>query len=86
MDFTSNVKKISIGKIKASTQNLYNKAVVFGKEIWMETNPKTGKVTWPNRKIIVGSTIAVLIAVVLIAIFIGIADVISMSIVKLFLR
>jgi preprotein translocase SecE subunit len=56
------------------------KAKNFLQEVWIEVNPKVGKVSWPAKKIILGSTIVVLITVAIIALYIFIVDMISAGI------
>ncbi|MEW6679968.1 MAG: preprotein translocase subunit SecE, partial [bacterium] len=58
----------------------------FLKEVWIETNPKTGKVSWPGKKAIIGSTIAVLIAVVIFSLYLGIVDYISLNIMMFLIK
>ncbi|MEW5766075.1 MAG: preprotein translocase subunit SecE [bacterium] len=48
----------------------------FLKEVWLEVTPSHGKVAWPSRKMIVGSTTVVFIAVAIISVYIGLVDVI----------
>jgi preprotein translocase SecE subunit len=52
----------------------------FLQEVWIEVNPRVGKVSWPAKKIILGSTIVVLITVSIIALYIFIVDMISAGI------
>jgi preprotein translocase SecE subunit len=51
-----------------------NNLINFLKEVWMEVHPKKGNVDWPQRDEVVGSTIAVLIAVLISAVYIGLLD------------
>lgn len=48
----------------------------FLREVWMEIVPPHGKVTWPDRKTVFGSTVIVLVTVLLVSIYIGILDII----------
>ncbi len=50
--------------------NLFQKLIKFIKEARAELR----KVTWPNRKQLISSTIVVMITVVLVAVFLGIVD------------
>lgn len=46
----------------------------FLQEVWMEVHPKKGNVDWPGKDEIIGSTIAVLVAVLISAFYIGLLD------------
>ena len=50
------------------------KLKIFLKEVWTEVHPVKGNVEWPSKDEIVGSTIAVLIAVGISALYIGLVD------------
>ncbi|HON55615.1 MAG TPA: preprotein translocase subunit SecE [bacterium] len=54
----------------------------FLKEVWIEANPKNGNVIWPDKKQIGATTIAVVIAIILVSIYVGILDYIFAFIVK----
>jgi preprotein translocase subunit SecE len=51
-------------------KNLINKAVQFLRDVRFEL----GKVTWPSRRELLGSTVIVIIASVIVSIFIGVVD------------
>jgi preprotein translocase subunit SecE len=62
--------------------NLFQKAINFIKEARAELR----KVTWPNRKQLISSTIVVIITVALVAVFLGIVDLIFSRIVAVILQ
>lgn len=62
--------------------NLFQKIVNFIKESRAELR----KVTWPNRKQLISSTIVVIITVALVAVFLGIVDLIFSRIVTIILQ
>ncbi|MDD5635917.1 MAG: preprotein translocase subunit SecE [Atribacterota bacterium] len=64
------------------SNNLFHKIINFIKEARAELK----KVTWPNRKQLVSSTIVVMITVVLVAIFLGIVDLIFSRVVTIILQ
>ncbi len=66
--------------IKERTKFWYEKSRAFLKEVWIETNPNTGKVSWPSKKAIIGSTIAVLISVIIFTLYLALVDYISLNI------
>lgn len=72
--------------IKERTKFWYERSRVFLREVWIETNPKTGKVSWPGKKAIIGSTIAVLISVVIFSLYLALADYISLTIMMFLIR
>lgn len=49
----------------------------FTRDVWAEVVPPHGKVTWPDRKTIYGSTIVVIVSVLLISLYIAIIDAVS---------
>jgi preprotein translocase subunit SecE len=51
-----------------------------------EARAELRKVTWPNRKQLISSTIVVMITVALVAIFIGVVDLIFSQIVTIILQ
>lgn len=51
-------------------------------EVWAEVDPKNGKVSWPNRKMIFGSTIAVIVLSAIISFYIYIVDIISIAVIE----
>jgi len=62
--------------------NLFQKLINFIKEARAELR----KVTWPNRKQLISSTIVVIITVALVAVFLGIIDLIFSRIVTIILQ
>jgi len=51
-------------------KNLLNKAIQFLRDVRFEL----GKVTWPSRRELLGSTVIVIIMSVIVSIFIGVVD------------
>ncbi len=66
-------KILSISKTKSQKQkkNYFNMAVQFLREVKVELK----KVTWPSRKQTLGSTLVVIILVMIISLFLGVVDV-----------
>ncbi|MDD4363166.1 MAG: preprotein translocase subunit SecE [Atribacterota bacterium] len=62
--------------------NLFQKIINFIKEARTELK----KVTWPNRKQLISSTIVVMITVALVAVFLGIVDLVFSRIVTVILQ
>jgi preprotein translocase subunit SecE len=62
--------------------NLFQKIINFIKESRAELR----KVTWPNRKQLISSTVVVIITVALVAVFLGIVDLIFSRIVTIILQ
>ena len=62
--------------------NLFQKIINFIKESRAELR----KVTWPNRKQLISSTVVVMITVALVAVFLGIVDLIFSRIVTMILQ
>ena len=62
--------------------NLFRKIINFIKESRAELR----KVTWPNRKQLISSTVVVIITVALVAVFLGIVDLIFSRIVTIILQ
>ena len=78
-------KKYSPVAKAASTKpkdNLLSKAIQFLREVKVELK----KVTWPTRKQTVGSTVVVIILVMVIAFFLGAVDIGLSSLVKVILQ
>ena len=63
-------------------KNLFQKIINFIKESRAELR----KVTWPNRKQLISSTVVVIITVALVAVFLGIVDLIFSRIVTIILQ
>ena len=57
-------------KTAAQEEGFLNKSIQFLREVKIELK----KVTWPTRKQTMGSTVVVIILVVIIAIFLGVVD------------
>ncbi len=62
--------------------NLFHKLVNFVKEARAELK----KVTWPNRKQLISSTIVVIITVAIVAVFLGVVDLIFSRLVTIILQ
>jgi preprotein translocase subunit SecE len=79
------LKKTSIGnKVVPAKQkkNFYDKSLQFLREVKIELK----KVTWPSRKQAMGSTVVVLILVVIISVFLGAVDVGLSSLIQVVLN
>lgn len=65
-------KAVSVSKQKAvaGEKNFIQKSVQFLREVKIELK----KVTWPSRKQTMGSTVVVIILVVIISLFLGVVD------------
>lgn len=59
-----------------------DKAIRFFKEVRAEL----GKVSWPSRKEVIGSTAVVLISVFIVSFFLGLVDVVLQKIMSAILR
>jgi preprotein translocase subunit SecE len=70
--------KIASGKDK----NILNKAIQFLREVKVELK----KVTWPSRKQTIGSTVVVIILVLIVSIFLGVIDIGLSSLVRVVLQ
>ncbi|MEW6097268.1 MAG: preprotein translocase subunit SecE [bacterium] len=68
--------------MKEKIKELFFKVRRFLNEVWTEVDPKKGKVSWPNRKMIVGSTVVVIVCVLIITLYIYIIDAISITLVN----
>jgi preprotein translocase subunit SecE len=75
--------KKSLPAVKSSQggaiRNFIEKAVQFLREVKVELK----KVTWPSRKQALGSTLVVIILVVIISLFLGVVDISLSSLVRL---
>jgi preprotein translocase subunit SecE len=76
---SSGTAKASQRKIK---QNFLGKAIQFLREVKVELK----KVTWPSRKQTVGSTVVVILLVMIISFFLGIVDIGLSSLVRVVLQ
>lgn len=92
-DSSPEVKKIqaiqqkkSLTSTKSVTEkesnNYYQRALQFLREVKIELK----KVTWPSRKQTVGSTVVVIILVVIISLFLGVVDIGLSSLVRVVLQ
>ena len=63
-------------------KQIFQKLVNFIKEARAELK----KVTWPNRKELISSTVVVLITVVLVAIYLGLIDLLFSQVVTIILQ
>ncbi|NLL62551.1 MAG: preprotein translocase subunit SecE [Candidatus Atribacteria bacterium] len=63
-------------------KQIFQKLVNFIKEARAELK----KVTWPNRKELISSTIVVMVAVVLVAIYLGLIDLLFSRVVAIILQ
>ena len=66
-------KKLSFGaKATAATQdkNILNRSIQFLREVKVELK----KVTWPTRKQAIGSTVVVIVVVMIVSLFLGVVD------------
>ena len=70
--------KAEPGKLKG----YINKGLQFLREVKVELK----KVTWPTRKQTVGSTVVVLILVMIISFFLGVVDIGLSSVIRVFLK
>ncbi len=80
-------RKQTLPQKKASSwtkqdKNYLNKALQFLREVKVELK----KVTWPTRKQTLGSTLVVIILVMIIALFLGIVDIGLSSLVRVFIQ
>ncbi len=66
----------------AQDNNYFNKALQFLREVKVELK----KVAWPTRKQTMGSTIVVIILVMIIALFLGAVDIGLSSLVRIFIQ
>ncbi|MDD2391235.1 MAG: preprotein translocase subunit SecE [Desulfobacterales bacterium] len=76
-------KKISSGaKSSQQEKNFFDKTVQFLREVKIELK----KVTWPSRKQTIGSTVVVLIFVIIVSAFLGLVDISLTNLIRLILR
>jgi preprotein translocase subunit SecE len=68
-------QKLSIGAERAAAlkkkDNIFNKAIQFLREVKVELK----KVAWPTRKQTIGSTVVVIVLVMIISFFLGVVDI-----------
>ncbi len=58
----------------------------FLKEVWLEANPKNGNVVWPSKKEIGATTLAVVVTIAIVSVYVGILDYIFALIIKLIFK
>jgi len=77
-------KKVSAGRRAepGKIMGYWNKSIQFLREVRVELK----KVTWPSRKQTMGSTVVVLILVMIISLFLGMADVGLSSLIRVVLQ
>ena len=76
---TASSRKMSIGTSGLNINNKYiDQAVQFLREVKVELK----KVAWPTRKQTTGSTVVVIILVILLSVFLGLVDVGLSSLIK----
>ena len=79
-------QKKSVPTVKSSqggaARNFIEKALQFLREVKVELK----KVTWPSRKQALGSTLVVIILVVIISLFLGIVDISLSSLIRLIFK
>lgn len=68
--------------MKEKVKEIFFKIKKFLNEVWTEVEPRKGKVSWPNRKMIIGSTMVVIVLVLIITLYIYIIDAISITLVN----
>jgi preprotein translocase SecE subunit len=73
-------------KIKERVKEYYNISKAFLKEVWIETAPPGGKVSWPTKKMIAGSTLVVVVVVLIFALYLAIVDYISLNIMMVLIK
>ncbi len=80
----SSPRRLSSGVIpeQGKLGNYLNKGIDFLREVKVELK----KVTWPTRKQTVGSTVVMIILVIIISFFLGAVDIGLSSIIKVFLQ
>jgi preprotein translocase subunit SecE len=78
---TAKGKSSKAAKVPSVT-NWWQTAIQFVSEAWQELK----KVTWPSRRETLGTTLVVLILVIIIAVFLGVVDVGLSSLVKKVMR
>jgi preprotein translocase SecE subunit len=66
--------------IKIRIKGYYEISRAFLREVWVETAPPHGKVSWPTKKIVIGSTIVVIIAVLIFSLYLAVVDYLFSSI------
>ncbi len=77
-------KHSSTSKLSIVTQNIsiLDKGLQFLREVKVELK----KVTWPTRKQTIGSTVVVIVLVMIISLFLGVVDIGLSSLVRVFIQ
>ena len=80
---SSEPSKKSVATAKAAASDkFWNKGIQFLREVKVELK----KVTWPSRKQTIGSTVVVIILVMIISLFLGVVDVGLSGIIRVVLQ
>ncbi len=66
----------------AQDKNIFKKSIQFLREVKVELK----KVTWPSRKQAIGSTVVVIVLVMLISLFLGVVDIGLSSLIRVVLQ
>ena len=77
-------KHSSTSKLSIVTQNIsiLDKGLQFLREVKVELK----KVTWPTRKQTIGSTVVVIVLVMIISLFLGVVDIGLSSLIRVFIQ
>ncbi|MBC8392780.1 MAG: preprotein translocase subunit SecE [Deltaproteobacteria bacterium] len=75
-------KTTSIARISPGKENFLQKGIQFLREVKVELK----KVTWPSRKQTLGSTVVVLILVLIVSLFLGVVDIGLSNLVRVVLQ
>jgi preprotein translocase subunit SecE len=59
------------------------RALIFLKEVYWEVMPRSGRVSWPDRKTVIGSTAVVFVTVALVSLYLGLIDALLSRIIRL---
>ncbi|MFH0775605.1 MAG: preprotein translocase subunit SecE [bacterium] len=66
--------------IRERIKKYYEISRAFLREVWVETAPPHGKVSWPTKKIVIGSTVVVIVAVLIFSLYLAVVDYLFSSI------
>ena len=75
-------KTTSIARISPGKENFLQKGIQFLREVKVELK----KVTWPSRKQTIGSTVVVIILVLIVSLFLGVVDIGLSNLVRVVLQ
>ena len=75
-------RKVAVVSKSVSDKNFIGKSIQFLREVKVELK----KVTWPSRKQAMGSTLVVIILVIIISLFLGVVDVGLSGIIRVVLQ